>query len=114
MMRIETKISVTLICLMLLVLATAMTLSAIELTGVQVRASEGRSGSVISKPVTLTRAATIIRIDGPKEGFCITGTATICSSSEIVGMTLEPGTYAVFPNVPAGKDREKVIIYLRY
>ncbi|MBF0317902.1 MAG: hypothetical protein HQL04_06975 [Nitrospirae bacterium] len=112
MLRI--KIIVSLICQVLFVFTTTVEISAIELIGVHIRASEGRSGSVISKPVTLTRAATIVRIDGPKEGFCITGTATICSSSEIIGMTLEPGTYTVFPNVPPGKDREKVVIYLRY
>ncbi|MBF0538376.1 MAG: hypothetical protein HQL03_09015 [Nitrospirae bacterium] len=107
------RIRTILICLTLLVITTAVELSAIEITGVQVRASEGHSGAIISKPVTLTRPATIVRIDGPKEGFCIMGAATICSSSEIIGTTLAPGTYTVFPNVPTGKDREKVVIYLR-
>ncbi|MBF0344295.1 MAG: hypothetical protein HQL06_08700 [Nitrospirae bacterium] len=106
------RISTIIISLTLLITTVVQT-SAIEIKGVQIRASEGRSGSIISKPVVLTKAATIIRIDGPKEGFCITGTATICSSSEIIGMTLEPGTYSVFPNVPEGKNKEKVVIYLR-
>jgi hypothetical protein len=85
----------------------------IILSGKQIRGSMDRKGKIIGKAITLKHPAAVIRVDGGKDGFCITGTAIICSGEELIGTKLKPGTYSVFPNVPEGKDEDTVIIYLR-
>ncbi|MBF0565683.1 MAG: hypothetical protein HQK89_10605 [Nitrospirae bacterium] len=91
----------------------AQFIDAIVLSGTQIRATMNSRGRIASVAVTLKHPVTVIRVDGGKDGFCITGSAIICSSEELIGTTLAPGTYKVFPNVPEGKEVGKVTIYLR-
>ncbi len=65
-----------------------------------------------SDTLTLTKAATITKVERGSKGFCIWsgGKSVLCGGGErpsIIGKTLEPGTYTVLPT--AGTE---VIIYL--
>lgn len=89
---------------------------ATELQGTQIRGVPGRNAQLISTPVKLVKPAKVDRIDGGKEGLCIQSPAErpLCGSpSELIGKTLKPGSYTVYPNLPVGRDRASVTVYLK-
>jgi hypothetical protein len=89
---------------------------ATELKGTQISGAPGRDAQIISSTVKLAKPAKVDRIEGGKEGLCIQSPAEapLCGMpSELIGKTLKPGNYTVYPNIPTGKDRATVTVYLK-
>lgn len=89
---------------------------AIEIRGTQIRGNAGRNAEIKSSPVKLSKPAKIDRIEGGKEGLCIQSPAEapLCGMpDELRGMTLQPGSYTAYPNLPKGKDQYSVTVYLK-
>ncbi len=89
---------------------------AMELKGTQIKGIPGRDAQIISTPVKIVKPMKVDRIEGGKEGLCIQSPAEVplCGDpSELKGKTLKPGSYTIYPNIPTGKDRASVIVYLK-
>jgi hypothetical protein len=89
---------------------------ATELKGTQIKGTPGHDAQIKSTPVKLTKAAKVDRIEGGKEGLCIQSPseAPLCGEpSKLIGKTLKPGSYTVYPNIPNNKDQASVTVFLK-
>ncbi len=89
---------------------------ALELKGTQIKGVPGRDAQIISTPVKLVKPMKIDRIEGGRDGLCIQSPAEVplCGDpSELKDRILKPGSYTVYPNIPTGKDRASVTVYLK-
>lgn len=97
-------------------LLSASLCAAVELKGTQIKGTPARDAQIVSTPVKLTSPVKVERIEGGREGLCIQSPAEppLCGNhSELIGKTLNPGSYTVYPNIPAGKDQATVTVYLK-
>ncbi len=93
------------------VLVSAGVSEALELRGKQIRGVPGRNAQIVSTPVVLKAPAKVKRIEGGKEGLCIQGVKMMCGSvAELIGKTLQPGSYTVYPNLPQGVQEYSVTV----
>lgn len=87
-----------------------------EITGTYVRGEHGLNGEIISKSVYLSAPHVVLKVEGAPNGFCLTRESedseeVLCTGGQIIGKTLQPGTYTVFPAPPANKHKESVSVY---
>ncbi|MCE1226093.1 MAG: hypothetical protein LWW87_06335 [Geobacteraceae bacterium] len=99
-----------------MIVLSAVWCGAAELKGTQIKGAPGRDAQIISATVKLAKSAKVDRIEGGKEGLCIQSPAEqpLCGApSELIGKTLKPGSYTVYPNIPEGKERASVTVHLK-
>ncbi|MBF0518889.1 MAG: hypothetical protein HQK92_04115 [Nitrospirae bacterium] len=87
-----------------------------EITGTYVRGEHGVKGKILSKPIYLSVPHVVLKVDGAPHGFCLIRESedseeVLCTGGQIIGKTLLPGTYTVFPAPPANKHKESVSVY---
>ena len=98
------------------IVLSAVWCGATELKGTQIKGTPGHDAQIISATVKLAKPAKVDRIEGGKQGLCIQSPAEqpLCGApSELIGKTLKPGSYTVYPNIPEGKERASVTVYLK-
>jgi hypothetical protein len=90
----------------------------IVLWGKQTEGSGMTNAKTDGNSITLTKTATIVRVEGNAKGYCIWsgGKSVLCGGSirnqNIVGRSLPPGTYRVLPGLH-GQKEATVTIYLQ-
>lgn len=100
------------VCFVPLQMASAGT----SLSGSQTAGSPGSGAKLSSNPVTLAQPMTISAVSGSNAGFWIqSGSNTVAKFHQpndpgVVGTTLPPGTYTVYPNLPNGAKSATVTL----
>ncbi len=103
---------------LLLVFAFSLDLNAQIISGTQTKGN-GSNAQLKCNPVTLNKAAKIVKVSGSNAGFwIIRGSVTIskfwkANDPSAVGVTLKPGTYYIYPNIPKNKNAASVQIHLK-
>ncbi|QWR76188.1 hypothetical protein [Candidatus Magnetomonas plexicatena] len=90
--------------------------AAAEISGTYVRAEHGANGKIVSKSVYLNVPHVVLRVTGAPDGFCLMRQSedseeVLCTGGKIIGKTLLPGAYTVFPSPPINKHKESVSVY---
>jgi hypothetical protein len=92
----------------------------VVLFGKQTKRGQRWSAKLESSEVTLEKAAAIVKVEGARTGFWVNQKQgyrnetvyKFWNAKAAVGKRLNPGTYTVYPNLPAGEDEEIVKVYL--
>jgi hypothetical protein len=90
-----------------------------SITGTQTRGSAGQSATLTCSPVTINSPRVVSSISGSNEGFWIVqGSATVArfykqNDPAARGLTLQPGTYYVYPNLKSGQQKATVTVVIR-
>lgn len=94
----------------------------IKISGSQRRGRSWRQDAELrSEPVNLPSSGKIVRVEGGSRGFWVSKVnrwgqskvANFSTPNEAMGFSLDKGTYAVYPNLPGGEDKEEVAIYVK-
>ncbi len=90
----------------------------IKISSTQTRGNNGMNAELKCRPVKITKAATIIKVEGDCLGLWIVRadkvTHTFQSNKKALGTVLEPGTYYIYPNLKAGKNTASVTVTMSY
>lgn len=89
------------------------------MNGTQTRGNAGSNASLNCTGVTISTTMKIVEIKGENAGFWITnGASTIQTywkknDPSAIGYQLNPGTYYVYPNLPANLNNASVSLVLK-
>ncbi len=110
------KIIAALALVSLLAGAGAVSAEDIILWGKQTRGWGATNAKTETKAVTLAKSATIVKVEGNAESYCIwsQGRSVLCGgkNKSIVGRPLSPGSYTVLAGLN-GQSSADVRIYLQ-
>lgn len=91
----------------------------VVLNGTQTRGNSGSNASLKCVGVTISNTMKIIEINGENAGFWISnGSSTLQTywkknDPSAIGYQLNPGTYYVYPNLPANVNNASVSLVLK-
>ena len=110
------KIIAVMALVCLIAVATTVSAEDIILWGKQTRGWGATNAKTETKAVTLAKPATIVKVEGSAESYCIwsQGRSVLCGgkNQSIVGRTLSPGRYTVLPGLN-GQSSADVRIHLQ-
>jgi len=91
----------------------------VTVSGQQIKGSPGSNAKLISKAVRITKTSKIIAVKGNNKGFWISTRSGIIAKywksndKRVIGRTLKPGTYFIYPNLKRGQNNASVTITIK-